>query len=824
VTSAADARKEAGMGLASALSTSLTGLNAAETQIDVIGNNLANAQTVGFKASRTVFATQLLQTMSLGSSPTVDTGGTNPRQTGLGVQVAETTPDFTQGTIEISNSASDLAIQGDGFFQVQGTSGELLYTRNGIFKLNSENEFVNSTGQRLLGYGVDELFRIQRTTLAPLNAPIGSESVAKATSEVTLEGTLTPEGEVGTVAEVIQSAVLGDLSIPRPDGADIDLSSAPNTSISGVTASTAGTGSLAAGAYQYRIAYVDSSGNEAVPSGAISATVGAGGQITLNNLPDAPLGSDYPSINIYRTDTGGSNFFQLATVAAGTDYVDDGSTALSLTELDAGTLSGNYTYMVTYHKAGEAESRPSVLLGPQNIVNGRITLGNFPTPPIPPETGGFPAYDEIRIYRNLANDQNNFYLVETVAPGETYTDSRSDAEIADLDIPGNQTINLDGPTITNNSLLVDVVKRDGLNYEQIFTVGTLSYDGQKGGRSLGESSFQVTATSTIQDFIDFVEAASGIQIAQADSANPIPTSENRIPGEFASLVPGGYIQDGALRFVSNNGEDNALEIDLTAFRMEDSLGNITVPNLAFGSIQEAAGTSATTDFLVYDTLGVPINVRVTAVLESRTDSATIYRWYADSPDNQPVSGDDVAVGTGLVQFDGNGNFVSTTNSRINIMRSGIPSASPLQFDLDFANVSGLATSTASLAATRQDGSAPGVLNSFVVGEDGRIRGVFSNGVTRDLGQLVLARFSNPVGLQQRGNNLFSQGINSGLPVQGSPGENGIGSIVGGALELSNTDMGQDLVDLVLASTHYRANSRVITATQQLFDELLNLRR
>ena len=94
----------------------------------------------------------------------------------------------------------------------------------------------------------------------------------------------------------------------------------------------------------------------------------------------------------------------------------------------------------------------------------------------------------------------------------------------------------------------------------------------------------------------------------------------------------------------------------------------------------------------------------------------------------------------------------------------------------------------------------------------------------DLGQLVLARFSNPVGLQQRGNNLFSQGINSGLPVQGSPGENGIGSIVGGALELSNTDMGQDLVDLVLASTHYRANSRVITATQQLFDELLNLRR
>lgn len=812
------------MGLASALSTSLTGLNAAETQIDVIGNNLANAQTVGFKASRTVFATQLLQTMALGSSPTEDTGGTNPRQTGLGVQVAETTPDFTQGTIEISNSASDLAIQGDGFFQVQGPSGELLYTRNGIFKLNSENEFVNSTGQRLLGYGVDELFRIQRTTLQSLSAPIGSESVAKATSEVTLEGTLTPEGAVGTVAEVIQSAVLGDLSVPRPDGTGISVASAPITSIQGVTVSTAGAGTLGPGTYQYRIAYVDTSGNEAVPSGALSATVGAGGQITLNNLPAAPSGGDYTSMNVYRTDVGGSTFFRLASAAPGGTFIDDGTAPLSTTELEADTLSGNYTYMVTYHRAGEAESRPSVLLGPQNIVNGRITLSDFPTPPVPPETGGFPPYDQIRVYRNLANDQNNFYLVDTVGPDDVYTDSKSDAEIADLTIVGNQILDLDGPTITNNTRLIDVVKRDGLNYEQVFTTGSLTYEGQKGGRSLGASGFTVSETSTVQDFIDFVESASGIQIAQADSANPIPVSENRITGETGSLVPGGYIRNGALRFVSNNGDDNALEIDLTAFRMEDELGNITVPNLAFGSIQEAAGTSATTDFLVYDTLGVPINVRVTAVLESRTDSATVYRWYADSPDNQPLSGDDVAVGTGLVQFDGNGNFVSATNSRINISRSGIPSASPLQFDLDFQNVSGLATAEASLAATRQDGSAPGVLNSFVVGEDGRIRGVFSNGVTRDLGQLVLARFSNPVGLEQRGNNLFSQGINSGLPVQGEPGENGIGTIVGGALELSNTDMGQDLVDLVLASTHYRANSRVITATQQLFDELLNLRR
>src|SRR5262245_26418597 len=117
------------MGLASALSTALTGLTAAETTIDVVGNNVANSNTVGFKASEAQFATQFLQTLSLGSGPTDTNGGTNPRQTGLGVLTAEVSPDFTQGTIEISANPSDLAIQGDGFFIVQADSGEELYTR-----------------------------------------------------------------------------------------------------------------------------------------------------------------------------------------------------------------------------------------------------------------------------------------------------------------------------------------------------------------------------------------------------------------------------------------------------------------------------------------------------------------------------------------------------------------------------------------------------------------------------------------------------------------------------------------------------------------------
>jgi flagellar hook protein FlgE len=93
-----------------------------------------------------------------------------------------------------------------------------------------------------------------------------------------------------------------------------------------------------------------------------------------------------------------------------------------------------------------------------------------------------------------------------------------------------------------------------------------------------------------------------------------------------------------------------------------------------------------------------------------------------------------------------------------------------------------------------------------------------------LGQLRLARFTNPVGLEQKGENLFAVGPNSGLPVEGNPGENGIATIIAGAVELSNTDVGGNLIDLVMASTQYRANTRVISTSQQLLDELLNIRR
>lgn len=820
------------MGLASALSTALTGLTAAETQIDVVGNNLANSQTVGFKASEAVFATQFLQTQGLGSAPTSDSGGTNPRQVGLGTQVAEITPDFTQGTIEVSNSPSDLAIQGDGFFIVEGAGGETLYSRNGIFKTNSANELVNTSGNRLLGYGVDEFFSIQTTSLVPITIPLGSAAVAQATDNVFLEGIFSPSGEVADTGEVIESFTFGDGSIPRPDSSGVTVGASSPPSIVGLTAASADAGgSLTPGdIYQYRFVYVneeaDGSRTEGVPSQTLAAPAVAAGEnaISLSAVPNAKGG--YDRVAVYRTEPGGSTFYYQQTVDAdGNPYVDDGSVAVDTNQpLDTSVLSGNYTYMITYGATGLEESRPSAVLGggPLNIVQGRVHIQDMPSPPAGP-----PVYDQVNIYRNLADDPNRFFKVTTLNAGESFTDNRTDAAISDLSDPaasGNKLLDFDGPKADSNTLLTDLIRYDGTQYSDVFDQGSLTYQGRKGGRALSEKDFTIGADTTLQELVDFVEDASGIQIPLDDPQHPIPNSDNTIVGETGELVPGGTVSGGKVRFVSNNGTDNALDIGLSAFTLTSASGDISTPNLGFGTVQEAVGESAVTDFIVYDSLGIPLNVRVTTVLETSNDNTTVYRWFADSPDNDPRTGSDISVGTGQLTFDGKGNYVGSTNTRVSIERRNVPSASPLEFELDFSEISSLATNESTLAASRQDGSAAGVLNSFIIGEDGVVRGVFSNGVARSLGQIRLASFANPTGLNQRGQNLFAAGVNSGLPIEGNPGQDSMGSVIAGAVELSNTDIGGNLIDLILASTQYRGNTRVINTSQQLFDELLNLRR
>ncbi|MEZ6046918.1 MAG: flagellar hook-basal body complex protein [Planctomycetaceae bacterium] len=215
------------MGLTSALNTSLNGLTLNETTIDVLGNNIANAGTNGFKASTVLFTTQLSRTLSVGSRPSAENGGTNPRQIGLGATTSAIVRDFTQGSVTNSTSPSDLAIEGDGFFILEGSDGDV-YSRNGNFTLNSQNILVNAQGLRVQGYGVDEDFNLITTQLTSLEIPLGDLNVAQQTRNIEMSGALLPTGELSTDGTILNSIQLQDGTGPSTAVAGTFLSDLEN--------------------------------------------------------------------------------------------------------------------------------------------------------------------------------------------------------------------------------------------------------------------------------------------------------------------------------------------------------------------------------------------------------------------------------------------------------------------------------------------------------------------------------------------------------------------------------------------------------------------
>jgi flagellar hook protein FlgE len=136
----------------------------------------------------------------------------------------------------------------------------------------------------------------------------------------------------------------------------------------------------------------------------------------------------------------------------------------------------------------------------------------------------------------------------------------------------------------------------------------------------------------------------------------------------------------------------------------------------------------------------------------------------------------------------------------------------------------LASKSSELLMTRQDGNAIGTLNDFSIGEDGKITGSFTNGQTRTLGQVAIATFTNPGGLEDQGGNMFKAGSNSGEAVVSAPQTLGSGGIRSGALEQSNVDLSEEFINMIVASTGFSAASRVITTSDQLITELLNSSR
>lgn len=157
----------------------LSGLSASSQNLDVIGNNVANANTYGAKQSRVNFADLYATSLSGGGNNGV----------GIGVSVASITQQFTQGNITTTNSPLDLAINGNGFFQVQASNGNTLFTRNGSFSENNNGFLVDNAGNKLLGYSADSTGNIVPGQPSPIQMPTSGIN-PQVTSAITLQANL----------------------------------------------------------------------------------------------------------------------------------------------------------------------------------------------------------------------------------------------------------------------------------------------------------------------------------------------------------------------------------------------------------------------------------------------------------------------------------------------------------------------------------------------------------------------------------------------------------------------------------------------------------
>lgn len=241
--------------------------------------------------------------------------------------------------------------------------------------------------------------------------------------------------------------------------------------------------------------------------------------------------------------------------------------------------------------------------------------------------------------------------------------------------------------------------------------------------------------------------------------------------------------------------------------------NASAPSVATFSPDDANSYNSTTSVTVYDSLG---SAHTASFYFAKTANAGEWNLY--------TTVDGAAVGTPTtLQYDTSGALSSPADGKIALDSLTLTNgAAPLAVTLDLAESTQYGD-TFSVNTLTQDGYATGQLGGVSVTEDGIVQARFTNGQVSNIGQLAMATFANAQGLQQIGNSAWTESHDSGQVVLGVAGGAGFGSVQAGALESSNVDLTEQLVSMMSAQRAYQANSQVISATDQLFQSIINVR-
>lgn len=401
---------------------------------------------------------------------------------------------------------------------------------------------------------------------------------------------------------------------------------------------------------------------------------------------------------------------------------------------------------------------------------------------------------------------------EAIATTEVVVDGRLDSGTnlasAGAVVVSDPLVTFSGTPATGATALTDLGDINGV---PLFAAGDeVIINAARGGLAMPASTFVVGVDgTTLDDFAGHLEAVLGINTDPATGGTP-----------GVRIGDGTDYPVGALVVASNLGEINAVALD--AGSITNTTGPVTAP-FSFTVASQAVGAGVTTSFGVYDSLGNLVEVRLRWALESKSQSGTTWRFYAESVDDSDLS---PVLGTGTVTFDPNGQFVAATGADVEVDRAAVGSVTPLTFSLDFSGLTGLASvdDTSEVQMASQNGAAAGIMTGYSIDRDGVVTGAFSNQHTRVLGQIALALFTNNEGLLAHSDNTYVAGVNSGDPTIVAASTGRAGSIVSGALEQGNVEIAREFINLISAQVGISSASRVVRVADELLQELLLLAR
>ena len=407
---------------------------------------------------------------------------------------------------------------------------------------------------------------------------------------------------------------------------------------------------------------------------------------------------------------------------------------------------------------------------------------------------------------NIANSSTVGYKASTAHFADIFASSMAGAG-AGADQVGNgvslsavqQQFSQGATTATNNPLDISV---NGAGFFRMEQNGAVTYtrNGQfhvdKNGFVINDQGMNLTGYA-VQTGVIVSSAPSPLKVSAADLA-PVET------GTGSSL---GF-----------QGVKANVQLD-----SRDAVPTTTWSSAVIPPDPDSYNYSTTTS--IYDSLGNAHNLSMFFVKTS-----TAGQWdthlTVDGTSDMNVNGG----APGLLTFDQNGKLVSGSPMPVNINLAAVNTAlgvnsnakSPMGFNLSFADSTQYG-SPSGINSMEQDGYTAGHLVSLSVGADGMIQGRYSNGQNANQGQVVLANFTNPNGLQSLGNNQWSETSISGSALVGAPGTSNLGVLTSSSIEESNVDLTAELVNLITQQRNYQANAQSIKTQDQIMQTLINIR-